>query len=83
MDDNSSENPQIDQRRRTEIASQMRVFHQLLFRRFMATDESILKDPKLNAVVNIFPGSWKLPGKDKWCGQEEFSGISGNSGIYT
>ena len=54
MDDNSSETPQIDQRRRTEIASQMRYFINCYLGGLWPTDESILKDPKLNAVVNIF-----------------------------
>lgn len=46
--------PQIDQRRRTEIASQMRYFINCYLGGLWPTDESILKDPKLNAVVNIF-----------------------------
>ena len=36
--------------------------------------------PKLNAVVNIFPVH-EITWEDKWCGQEEFSGISETLGF--
>lgn len=46
--------PQIDQRGRNEIASQIRYLINCYLGGLWPTDESILKDPKLNAVVNIF-----------------------------